>query len=109
MQMLMFDGEELIALDKEDLLTMPVDRLVSLYQSTAVFLDLVKDLLDLINDGSVKEICDYHFDKESYHSVVRGIDAIKERIAWVLGEDGLALIIEITEQNIKDVNNEDAA
>jgi len=82
-------------------------EIVSLYHSTSVYYDVIKDMSDLIIAGVVKAVNDKKIDKEYILKVEEGLGFLEVMVNDTFGEAAAAMIFKQAQTTIDDSKKHD--
>jgi hypothetical protein len=105
---IVFDGEEIIPVNLEYFFQDPKieglnpTQVVELYQSTAVFSNLVSDMKDLIQIGAIKSINDEYLKPDFIQATQQGLYILEGMVMDLFGDQAGMSIINATNQDIQD-------
>lgn len=105
-KVVIFDGENDHTIGQEFFFQDPLieslnpNKTVEMYQSTAVFLEVLLDIEDLIKAGVIKNVNDKAVDADYVVQVKEGLENLSLMLNDLFGEETAALIIEKTKQDI---------
>jgi len=103
-----FDGENIMRIDLDYFFQDPrIENLkprqaVDLYQSTAVFANLLDDMEEIIKCGAVKAINEEYMDPRFVESAKRGLYILEGMMMDLFGDDSGQQIIEQTNNSINE-------
>lgn len=101
--MKIYDGDNVVKVSRLDIVRFNPDKLVAVFESTAVFYDLVTSLEELIRKGVVTSVCDEAVSPEFHAELKAGIRALTSQMDEVLGEDATSVIWTKTAKAIQEV------
>lgn len=103
---IIFDGEKDVKIGKRYFFQDPnIEGLdspdvVNMYQATAVYYDLLKELENLIIDDVVKSVNENKVDKDYIKQVEEGLGILEIMVSDLFGKDAAKIIIEQTADSI---------
>lgn len=105
---IVFNGEDIIPVNLDYFFQDPKieglkpAQVVELYQSTAVFANLLDDMKDLIKSGAVKSINEEYLKPGFIEAVHQGLYILEGMVMDLYGDESGMNIINSTNQDLKD-------